>query len=56
LRNQFVDRQLNALSHRAGQPEAGDDERLEIMQRQQSLRQLKRQPLAPLHGQDDEPF
>jgi hypothetical protein len=26
------------------------------MQRQQSLRQLKRQPLAPLDGHGEEPF
>ncbi|HEX3798756.1 MAG TPA: DNA primase [Verrucomicrobiae bacterium] len=56
LRNQFVDRQLTALTHRAAQPELGDDERLEVMQRQQSLRQLKRQPLAPLDGRGEEPF
>ncbi len=56
LRNHFVDRQLSALTHRASQPEMDDAERLELMQRQQSLRQLKRQPLTPIKGEAEEPF
>lgn len=48
LRNQFIDRQLAALTHRGGLPETGDEERLELLRQQQQLRQLKRQPLFPL--------
>jgi DNA primase len=48
LRNQFLDRQLNALTRRASQPETAETERLELLRQQQQLRQLKRQPLAPL--------
>ena len=56
LRNQDIDRQLNALNQRAAQPELGDAERLQLMQEQQALRQLKRQPLKPLSGSADAPF
>lgn len=48
LRNQFIDRQLNALTHRASQPETDDAGRLDLLRQQQQLRQLKRQPLTPL--------
>ncbi len=50
LRNQFLDRQVAALTHRASQPETSDAERGELLRQQQQLRQLKRQPLAPLSG------
>ena len=56
LRNQFMDRELSALTQRANQPELSDEERLELMQQQQALRQNKRQPLAPLNGGSEEPF
>ncbi|HZV33347.1 MAG TPA: DNA primase, partial [Verrucomicrobiae bacterium] len=56
LRNQFIDRQLATLTQRAAQPELNDEQRLELIQHQQTLRQLKRQPLAPLAGSADEPF
>ena len=45
LRNQFIDRQLAALIQRLNQPEAGEAERLELLQQQQRLRALKRQPI-----------
>ena len=49
LRNQFIDRQLAALSHRASQPETSDPERLDFLRQQQELRVLKRQPVvAPM--------
>ena len=48
LRNQFIDRQLAALTHRASQPQTGETARLELLREQQQLRQLKRQPLTPL--------
>jgi hypothetical protein len=56
LRNQFIDRQLAALTHRASQPETMDDERSGLLREQQSLRLLKRQPLVPLGDSADEPF
>jgi len=48
LRNQSIDRQLYALTHRASQPETGDTERLDLLRQQQQLRQLKRHALSPL--------
>jgi DNA primase len=48
LRNLFIDRQLAALTHRASQPDTNDAQRLDLLRQQQQLRQLKRQPLAPL--------
>jgi DNA primase len=45
LRNQFIDRQLAALMHRANLPEAGDVERLDLLKQQEALRQLKRKPI-----------
>ena len=45
LRNQFIDRQLMVLIHKANQPETGDEARLELLRQQQELRQLKRQPV-----------
>lgn len=56
LRNQFLDRQLAALTQRASQPELDDAGRLEVLHQQQALRQLKRQPLAPVAGHAEEPF
>ena len=48
LRNQFIERELAALSQRAAQPEHSDAQRMELLQRQQELRGLKRLPLSPL--------
>jgi len=48
LRNQFLDRKLAALTHRASQPETNATERDALLREQQQLRQLKRQPLAQL--------
>jgi len=47
LRNQFIERQLAALMHRANQPELSDEERVELLKQQQELRELKRRPLPP---------
>jgi hypothetical protein len=47
LRNQSLDRQLAALTHRGNQPGTSDEERISLLHQQQQLRQLKRQPLAP---------
>ncbi|MEY2466648.1 MAG: primase [Verrucomicrobiota bacterium] len=48
LRNQFLDKELTVLIQRANQPELNDAARLEILYQQQEIRNLKRQPLAPL--------
>jgi len=48
LRNQFLDRQLAALTLRISQPDASEVEKLELLRQQQQLKQLKRQPLSPL--------
>jgi DNA primase len=45
LRNQFIERQLAALMHRANQPELSDEQRVELLKQQQELRELKRKPL-----------
>jgi len=47
LRSQFIDRELTTLSQRANQPETGEVERIELLRRQQELRQRKRQAIAP---------
>lgn len=46
LRNQFIDRQLAALIHRASQPEVNEAERIELLRRQQESRELKRKPIG----------
>jgi DNA primase len=45
LRNQAIDRQSAALMQRAHQPGATEAERQAVLQQQQELRQLKRQPI-----------
>ncbi len=50
LRNDFIDRQLTTLTQRANDPAVTDEQRLEILRRQQDLRRGKRQPLTPLGG------
>ena len=45
LRNQFIDRELMGLIQRANLPETGEAARMDLLRRQQELRQLKRQPL-----------
>jgi DNA primase len=48
LRNQFIDRQLAEAMHHANQPEVDDATRLELLRRQQELREMKRRPLQTL--------
>jgi len=48
LRNQFLDRQLAALTQRISQPDTADAVKIELLREQQQLKQLKRQPLTPL--------
>jgi DNA primase len=45
LRNQFLDRQIAASVQRASQPETPEAEKLELLRKQQELRQQKRAPL-----------
>ena len=47
LRNQFIERQLAALMHRANQPDLNDEARVDLLRQQQELRELKRKPLQP---------
>jgi len=49
LRNQFIERQLAALMHRANQPELTDEQRVDLLKQQQEMRELKRKALpAPM--------
>lgn len=52
LRNQFLDRQLQALTQSAAQPGLGESERNDMLRRQDELRLAKRAPLQPLAGPD----
>ncbi len=52
LRNQFLDRQLAALTHRCHQPETTEAGRTALLREQQQLRQLKRQPLSQFPAAD----
>jgi DNA primase len=47
LRNQFIDRNMTALLHKANQPEVPEPERLALLRQREELRALKRQPLSP---------
>jgi len=48
LRNQFLDGQIAGLTQRLSQPEISDPDKVAMLRDQQQLKQLKRQPLAPL--------
>jgi len=48
LRNQFLDRQLAALTLRISQPETADMDKVELLRQQQQLKQMKRQSLSRL--------
>ncbi len=49
LRNQFIDREMQSLTHQASQPETPEPLRLELHLQKQALRTGKAAPLAPLH-------
>jgi DNA primase len=55
LRNQYIERQMTALTQQSGKSGLSDEERVAILMQQQELRQLKRQPLTPL-AQPEGPF
>jgi len=48
LRNQFLDRQIGALTQKISQPDLADDERVALLREQLKLKEQKRSPLAPL--------
>ncbi len=50
LRNQFLDRQIAALTQKASQPEISEDQKLELLHEQQKLRGQKRAPLSQLQN------
>ena len=45
LRNQFLDRQIAALTHKVSQPETSEADRMVLLRQQQEFRQQKRVPL-----------
>ena len=46
LRNQTLDRQIQALNNRLADPKLADDAQVALLRQQQSLRQSKQEPLA----------
>jgi DNA primase len=46
LRNQFLDRQIAAVTQKAGLPEISDTEKIELLHEQKKLREQKRSQLA----------
>jgi DNA primase len=48
LRNQFLDRQIGALTQKLSHPETADAEKIPLLQQQQQLKTQKRGPLSPL--------
>jgi len=48
LRNQFLDRQIGALTQKISQPQIADDEKVALLREQMQLKELKRAPLSPL--------
>jgi DNA primase len=48
LRNQFLDRQIAALTQKISQPGMPEAEQNELLRQQQKLREQKRAPLSPL--------
>ena len=48
LRNQFLDRQIGALTQKISQPQIADDEKVALLREQMQLKEQKRQPLSQL--------
>ena len=48
LRNQFLDRQIGALTQKISQPQIADDEKVALLREQMQLKEQKRLPLSPL--------
>jgi DNA primase len=53
LRNQFIDRQMNAITQQASQPETPEPLRLELHMEKQALRLSKSAPLTPLKDREE---
>jgi len=51
LRNQFLDRQIGALTQKVTQPELNDEERVALLREQMKLKELKRSPLLQLKAE-----
>jgi DNA primase len=49
LRNQFLEKQIAALTQKASRPEISDAEKIGLLQEQQKLREQKRSALLPLN-------
>ena len=47
LRNQFLDRQIAALTQKAGSPDTSDADKITFLQQQQTLRAQKRESISP---------
>jgi len=50
LRNQFLDRQIGALTQKISQPQTPDDEKVSLLREQMKLKEQKRSPLSPLQN------
>jgi len=50
LRNQYLDRQIAALTHKMSQPDTADNDRVSLLREQMKLKEQKRLPLAPLNS------
>jgi DNA primase len=50
LRNQFLDRQIAALTQKISQPQTADAEKMDLLREQQKLKEQKRTPLSPLQN------
>jgi DNA primase len=50
LRNEHLDREFAGIIQQASQPDAADDQKVELLQRSQELLRQKRSPLAPIGG------
>ena len=48
LRNQFLDRQIGALTQKISQPQTPDDEKVSLLREQMKLKEQKRSPLSTL--------
>ena len=48
LRNQFLDRQISALTQKASQPDMPEAEQNALLREREKLRGQKRAPLTPL--------
>jgi len=50
LRNTSLEIEIADLHRQIGQPDLSEDQRIELLQRQQAIRLLRRQPLPPVTG------